>query len=319
VNRREFLALSAAVPFAAARPSNRLLLAPNAVALVTADDEARIAVVDVVSGRVLRSIAVIPGPRSIEATAGDALAVAAHWASGAVSILDAHGVRRVLHDFAEPRYTAAHPSGEHVYVTDSADSEVVAVDVARGRTLGRVRVGGWARHITIDAAGRTLWVGLGTASERVAVVDVSDPARPRLARHVRPPFRAHDVGFVPGGRTVWVTSGDARGIAVYDARTHEVLRRLPAGAPPQHVTFGDGVAYVTSGNDGTFSVLSLRDGRVLRTTAIPRGSFNVQHGHGRVLTASLDTGALTVLGANGGLFASAHVAASTHDACFVRR
>ena len=70
--------------------------------------------------------------------------------------------------------------------------------------------------MTIDPSGRRLWVGLGSASQRVAIVDVSDRARPRLERLVRPPFLAHDVGFDPGGEHVWVTSGNAREIAVFD-------------------------------------------------------------------------------------------------------
>jgi len=93
---------------------------------------------------------------------------------------------------------------------------------------------------------------------------------------------------------------------------------LAADAAPQHVTFGDGVAYVTSGASGTLHVHSLRDGRVLHTTPIPVGSFNVQRGTwGRVLTPSLDRGTLCVMNAHGALLHEVQVAPSSHDACFV--
>ena len=62
---------------------------------------------------------------------------------------------------------------------------------------------------------------------------------------------------------------------------------------------GRGVAYVTSGDSGTFHVQDL-DGRVLRTTPVPIGSYNVQYGFGRVLTASLARGTLAVLDRHGG-------------------
>jgi hypothetical protein len=65
-------------------------------------------------------------------------------------------------------------------------------------------------------------------------------------------------------------------------------------------------------------VLSL-DGQVLRTTPIPVGSYNIQHGFGRVLTASLDRGTLTVLDRRGALLARIEVAGSCHDACFLPR
>ena len=51
------------------------------------------------------------------------------------------------------------------------------------------------------------------------MVDVSRPARPRLVRRFEPPFLAHDVGFAPDGRHVWVTSGDRFELAVYDRRS----------------------------------------------------------------------------------------------------
>jgi DNA-binding beta-propeller fold protein YncE len=311
VNRRELLAAAAALPFALR--TGVALAGGSGVALVTADTEASVVAVDLRSGQVLHSIATLPGPRSIERVGP--LAVVAHTAYGAVSILDQNRVVSVLRDFSEPRYTAAHPDGRHAFVTDSALSGVVAVDVVAGHTLGRVRLTEWARHLTIDPTGRTLWVGLGNASDRVAVVDVRDPARPRLSRYVRPPLRAHDVGFAPGGRAVWVTSGATRGLAVHDARTHEVLLRLPAGSPPQHVTFGDGVVYVTSGGDGTLHVRALRDGRLLRAKRIPVGSYNVQDAGGRVVAPSLDRGTLALVLARGARVRVMPVARSCHDAC----
>jgi hypothetical protein len=37
----------------------------------------------------------------------------------------------------------------------------------------------------------------------------------RVLRVVRPPFLAHDVGFSPDGRRVWVTAGRERRMALY--------------------------------------------------------------------------------------------------------
>jgi len=78
-----------------------------------------------------------------------------------------------------------------------------------------------------------------------------------------------------------------------------------------------GVAYVTSGDDGTLRVQSLRDGRVLRTTKVPVGSYNVQQGFGLVLTPSLDRGTLCILDRSGRLRHRVQVAPSSHDAAFV--
>jgi DNA-binding beta-propeller fold protein YncE len=316
VNRREFVVGAVTLPLAF-RFAAEAQAGGTPVALVTADTESRVVAVDVRSGRLLRSIPTLPGPRSIE-TARD-MAVVCHTALGVVTLVDAARLRvaAVLHDFAEPRYSAAHADGRHVYVTDSAASEVVAVDVTRRRVVGRSRLGGgWARHVTIAPSGDTLWVGLGTAVRSLAVVDVSDRARPRFVRRVTPPWGAHDVGWLPSGASVWVTSGDSHETAVFglDGRARV---RMPAGAPPQHVSFGRGVAYVTSGDDGTLHVHDLHTGRVLRRVRVPVGSYNVQHAGSYVLTPSLARGTLTVLDEGGVVSRVVQVATSSHDACLV--
>jgi len=269
VNRREFLVAAAAAPIAL-RSGARAPLAR-----VTADTESAVVVVDPYAGRVLRRIATRPGPRSIERVGETA--VVAHTAAGEVTLLRGLAVRQMLSRFEEPRYTAAGPGSRFAYVTDSGRADVAVVDVVRARVLARLHLGGWPRHVSIDDNGRTLWVALGTAARALAVVDVTCPYRPRYVGTIRPPFRLHDVGLVPGTRHVWITSGDRRSVAIHDARTGHVLRTLPAGSPPQHVAFERGRAFVTSGEDGTLRVHDL-DGRLLPTTAIPVGSYNVQRG-----------------------------------------
>jgi DNA-binding beta-propeller fold protein YncE len=296
VDRRSFLLAAAAAPFA--------LRGRVAYAYVTADTESHVAVVDLRSGIVVHRIPTRPGPRSVERV-GD-VAVVAHTVIGAVSILDGFGVRHVLDTFEEPRYTAGARDGRHAFVTDSGRVELVTVDVVRGEIVGRVKLRLWPRHLSLSRDGRTLWVGLGTASPELAVVDVSDPRRPRLKGSVRPAFAAHDIGFAPSGR-VWVTAGE-------DSRISAHGRLLAADGAPQHVTFLGGRAFVTSGNDGTLRVYDEASARLLHTTVVPVGSYNVQFRDGRVLTPSLNAGTLCVLDAGGRILRRTRVAASCHDA-----
>ncbi|HEX7084035.1 MAG TPA: hypothetical protein VF186_07970 [Gaiellaceae bacterium] len=313
MDRRRFLAFAAAAPFALRAALAAAAAGPRA--LVTCDSQARLAVVDLAAARVVGHVPTLPDPRSIQLVGGHV--VVCHTAAGAVTLLDARtlAVRHVLHGFGEPRYIAGHPDGRHAYVTDSAPSRVVAIDCATGRELGRLALSEWARHITIDPAGELLWVGLGTASRRVALVDVRRPAEPRLRRLVQPPFRAHDVVFAPDGRRVWVTSGAANETAIYGA-AGGLERRLPADAPPQHVAFAGGRVFVTSGDSRTCRVHDAAGG-LLRTSPVPVGSYNVQNGPSRVITPSLDNGALTVLDTQGTALARIQVAPSCHDACFL--
>ena len=167
-------------------------------------------------------------------------------------------------------YTAVSPDRLLAYVTDSARHEIAVVDVRGRRVVGRVPVGGPCRHLGIDRAGTRLWTALGNKAERLAVLSLAEPRRPRLVSAIRPPFLAHDIGFTPGGRRVWVTSGDRGRMAIYDARRGELVRTIAADAPPQHVTFMGDRAFVTSGDDAVLRVHAL-DGRLLRSAPVPGG------------------------------------------------
>jgi hypothetical protein len=302
VNRRQFIAAAAAAPFAL-RSGNVLAATRAPVALVTCDLEARLALVDLHTFRVVGHIPTHPDPRSIE-TVGD-VALVCHTAVGVLSVVDRSGVRHVIEGFEQPRYTAAHPDGVHAFVTDSGRSSVALVDVVRGRVLERVSLPGWARHVTIAPDARTVWAGLGAASAHVAVVETAPLRRAGL---LTPGFPAHDVGHAPDGR-LWITSGADRVLAVNGATQ-------PADLAPQHVTFGAGRAFVTSGDSGTLHVQA-PDGRILSRTGVPSGSYNVQYALGFVITPSLTGGTLAVLNSEGAHLATLHVAASCHDACIL--
>ena len=321
MDRRRFLAAATAplvlglAPGAAARIRG----GGTPLALVTADLEAKIVVVDLETGRVVRRLETRAGPRSIEAVAAG-VALVAHTEIGALSLVTAstYAIDAVAGEFGEPRYAAARPGEELAYVTDSARNEVVVVDVRRHRVISRTPAAGPARHLGIDRSGRRLWIALGTKARDIAVLTLDHPARPRVVGTIRPPFLAHDVAFTPGGRRVWVTSGDRGRIAIYDAASGRLVRTVAGDAPPQHVTFLGDRAFVTSGADAVLRVHAL-DGRLLRSAPVPAGSYNVQQGWGRILTPSLDQGTLCVVTAGGVPIEQLRVARSSHDACFVMR
>ena len=313
MDRRAFIA--GAASFVLAPRALAQLGLDAEIALVTADLEARLVAVDLATGRIRRYVQTLPQPRSIETVGGTA--VVAHSELGVITLVrgETLEIARVLRGFGEPRYTAGHPDGRHAYVTDAERGEVIVLDVVRGRVLAREQVGHLARHITIDPGGRRLWVALGKTAKEIAIVGIARPARPRLLGVIRPPFLAHDVGWTPDGARVWVSSGDREELAVYNPRSGKLVRRLAGDAPPQHVSFRGGRAYVTSGDSGTLRVHRV-NGDALRTTAVPEGSYNVQQAHGWVVTPGLGRGSLCILDAAGRLVRRKQVR-SSHDACIL--
>jgi len=291
-------------------------LGGSPVVYVTADVESYVAVLHLETGDLVKRIRTGPGPRSIESL-HDRIAVVAHTQHGVVTLIDvASGrIRAELEGFEAPRYTAVHPRKSLAYITDSAREEIVVLDAEGARVIWRTRVPGPARHVSISPDGRTLWTALGTSAPRVAVLDTSNPLRPKLVRRISPPFLAHDVVFTPDGRAVWVTSGAERRIGVY-RDGDRLVRVLDAGAPPQHVTFAREKAFVASGDDGTVRRHGL-DGALVREVRVPVGSYNVTFGWSRIVTPSLDGGAVSLLDRNGRVTAIRTVARAAHDACIV--
>jgi len=315
MDRRDFLLAAAAPLVAGVAPALARTRGGTPLALVTADLESSVVAVNLATGVVERRLRTPGGPRSIESIGGTA-ALVAHTAGGRLTLLDsALRAHPVTGELGEPRYTAVSPSRRLAYVTDSGGQEVVVVDVRGRRVVGRVAVGGPCRHVGIDRGGSRLWTALGSKAERIAVLSLADAARPRLVGTIRPPFRAHDAAFTPGGGRVWVTSGDRGRLAIYSA-DGTIVRTLEADAPPQHVTFLGDRAFVTSGDDGVLRMHAL-DGRLLRAVPVPEGSFNVQQGWGVILTPSLSRGTLCVLSSRGARMRELRVARSSHDACFV--
>ena len=314
MDRRGFLVTAGLAWFATGRQFSWAADARRIV-LATADLESRLVAVDLASGAIVGHVPTVAYPRSIE-TVGNT-AVVAHSEVGRVSLIDGNTLRitHVLAGFGEPRYTAAHPDGRHAFVTDARRGELVAIDVRTGSVLAREPVGALARHVSINRTGDLVWTALGSKAEQIAIVDVSTPARPRLLKRIRPPFLAHDVAWTPDGEHVWVSAGAGRALLIYSARGR-VVARLPADAPPQHITFDRETAFVTSGLSGTFRRHSL-DGRRLSLTRVPEGSYNVQYADGRVVTPALGGGSLCILDQAGTLLHRDQVANSSHDACIL--
>ncbi len=208
MDRREFLAAVAAPLLVVAAPALARPTGGTALALVTADLDSEIIAVDLSNGDVHSRLKTPADPRSIESV-GERSALVAHTEGGRLTLVDGRlRVRPIVGELEAPRYTAVSPGRRLAYVTDSERREVVVVDLAGRRIIGRTAVGGPARHLGIDRAGSRLWVALGSNAPAIAVLSLAEPRRPRVVGTVRPPFLAHDIGFTPGGRRVWVTSGD---------------------------------------------------------------------------------------------------------------
>jgi DNA-binding beta-propeller fold protein YncE len=257
------------------------------VALVTAESADEVVAVSLPSGKVLRRVHLHDPETIATGTTGPAVVASP---SGTVTILAWRTLRTVavLHGFDSPELAAITPDGTWAYVTDAATGELSAIALASHRVVGSVFVGRGAHHLAIAPDGRRTWV----------VLDTSHPDRLRVIARIHPPTLAHDLAVAPDGRTLWVTSDVASHVSVLDTRTGRLLGSVPAGPPPQHVTFvpfGRPRAYVTSGYGSSIELVDARTRAVIRRRGVPYGSFNLASSGGIVAVVSLLNGTVTEL------------------------
>jgi DNA-binding beta-propeller fold protein YncE len=289
---------------------------PRMRALVTAETENRLLVVDLPSGRMVKRIALPPDPEDISANLGECSTVVVVSSAGhQVTVLDGETLNRrgVLGGFVAPHIPEIAPGGQYAYVSDDARGTITAISLATPRVTSRIEVGPGAHHLSFDPGHDRAWVALGESARTIVVLSTQRMGHPRVIGRFDPGFPVHDLSFSPDGTRVWVTSAAGNDVAVFDANSRRLLFRVPVGPPPQHVVIARRYAYLTSGYGGTLEQVDAATGRVVRRARSPHGSFELAVGEGYVVTSSLLRGTVAVYTPDLKLVRIEHLAPATRE------
>lgn len=300
---------------------------PAPQALVTDEDQSRLLIVDLPSGRIARSVPVPADPEDI-AVGGVVIVVSSR--AGEVTILNRDTLRviRTFGGFQEPHIAAISPDGSYAYITDDSRGTLTVIRLRDMRVTATVHVGLGAHHLAFSPTERTVWVALGESAQQITTLSTVasrpparptvDLGRPRVVGHFAPGFAAHDLAFSPDGRTVWVTSSAGPDVTAFSARTHRVMFRVPVGAPPQHIVFQGRYAYLTSGYGSVIEKVNARTGAVAKRATAPYGSFELDAADGYVVSSSLLRGTLAVYTPNLKLLRVVTLAPATREVAISR-
>ncbi|MDQ6606123.1 MAG: YncE family protein [Actinomycetota bacterium] len=282
-------------------------------ALVTAETENRLLIVDLETGAVNGRVTVPAGPQYVAAQPG--LALVASPSAGAVALLEGDPLRvvRVFSRFGAPHITELSPDGEHAYVTDDARGTLTVIQLSNERVIGTVQIGTGAHHMASSPDQRRLWVALGESARTIAIVDTSDPSRPRVVGRLHLGFAAHDLAFSPDGQRVWISSAGRGDVSVFRASDRRLLLHVPVGPAPQHIGFAGAYAYLTSGYGRTIEQVAAGTGTVIRRASAPYGSFELAAADGFVTTSSLLDGRLAIYTPQLRLLRLLRLSAATRD------
>jgi DNA-binding beta-propeller fold protein YncE len=278
------------------RPTQPKATLPPPQALVTAETENQLLVVDLPSGRIVHRVTLPADPEDLAATGYGGVVVVVSARAGRVTVLNRDTLRpiRAFGGFDEPHIAAISPDDSYAYITDDARGTLTVIRLSDMRVTSTVAVGLGAHHLSFSPDEHQVWVGLGESAHRISILDTTDPNRPRLIGGFSPGFPAHDLSFSPDGTRVWITSAAGPDVTAFDARTHRPLFRVRVGAPPQHIAFDGRYAYLTSGYGSVIARVDTATGRVISRARAPYGSFELAAADGYVAVSSLLRGTLAI-------------------------
>jgi DNA-binding beta-propeller fold protein YncE len=275
---------------------------PRPQALVTAETENRLLVVNLPSGRVTRSVTLPADPENIAVTGSGSggVVVVVSPKAGKVTVLDRVTLRpiKTFGGFEDPQIAVISPDRRHLYVTDGARGTLTAIRLSDLAVTSTVSVGAGAHHLAFTPDQRRVWVALGQSASQISILDTTNLDRPHLIGRFSPGFPAHDLSFTPDGRRAWVSSAAGPDVTVFSTPNLRPLFRIPVGTPPQHIALAGRYAYLTSGYGDTIEKVDVATGRVISRTSAPHGSFELDAADGYVATSSLLHGTLAIYSPN---------------------
>jgi hypothetical protein len=237
----------------------------------------RLAIVDADSRAVISGVTLHQGATRVAATADGHRVLVVNPTGRSVTQIDGVSatVTRVFRGFSRPEGLALAPIGSsgfvgsrYAFVTDEERGLLDVLDLGRGRVVSRIRVG--ARPTQPVLLGAQLWVA-HRSSRMLAVVDVSDPARPSLSAWVN----AHGiVSDLAAGNELAVYVAYARSgqIGKIEAPiSGRLLFRRRVGRHIGHIAV-DAVGRIwTTEVDRGRATITSPSGRVLRRITVPSG------------------------------------------------
>jgi protein NirF len=153
-----------------------------------------------------------------------------HPEKGVTRILDGYGRgEEKLPVYKMPHLEGWARAGEFIFLPAVGRHEVLVVDSATWKEVGRIPVHGQPVFAVARPDGRQVWVNFAhPLNDTVQVIDVDSL---KVVREFQPGKAVLHLEFTPRGEQVWISVRDADRVDVYDTHTFAKLASLPARKP----------------------------------------------------------------------------------------
>ena len=153
-----------------------------------------------------------------------------HLEKGVTRILDNYGRgEEKLPVYKMPHLEGWAVAGGYAFMPAVGHHEVLVVDMTTWKQVARIPVHGQPVFVMARPDGRQVWVNF--AVPRNDTVQVIDAETMKLVKTLTPGKGVLHMEFTPRGEEVWLSVRDLDVVKVYDTKTAEVIKELPALKP----------------------------------------------------------------------------------------
>jgi protein NirF len=153
-----------------------------------------------------------------------------HLEKGVTRILDHYGRgEEKLPVYKMPHLEGWAVAGGYAFMPAVGHHEVLVVDMATWKQVASIPVHGQPVFVMARPDGRQVWVNFSVP--RNDTVQVIDAESMKLVRTLTPGKGVLHMEFTPRGEEVWLSVRDLDVVKVYDTKTAEVIKELPALKP----------------------------------------------------------------------------------------
>ena len=238
-----------------------------------------IAIVDLASRQVARTLSTGDDPESFDITPDGRLMFVSNEDAGTATVvsLPSGHVEGVITVGGEPEGVRVRPDGRVVYVTSEAENEVAAIDVATQKVLATIETGARPRGIAFTPDGARAYV---TAEQGAAITVIDSNKHTALAQIPIQLSGAKPMGIAisTNGRWAYVSCGRGGAIAVIDVSSNRVDRIFPnIGIRPWGIALASDQKklYVANGPSNDVAVVDVTSGAMLKRIPAGNGPWGV--------------------------------------------
>lgn len=246
--------------FCAVSPSGRKLYVSN-------HDEDTLSLIDTATMREIKRLRVGRGPLGI-AFASERLAAVCNWRGRELSLIDVLAGREVRRIRVEdgPAYVAISGDGRYAYVSCQRAGTLSVVDLMLKRRMRDIAVTNGPTGVAV--ASDRVYVSCGPLGRLLAI----DPLRRQTIGQAELSLAGISPLAVQGQHLFALGAADT--LLKIDARTGQLVRRIPVGKSPFGIAIGGDRMYVSNAGAANISVVELESFSEVGTIAVvgmPRG------------------------------------------------